>query len=355
MAGSVRDERLLWQVGEKAIISDVIRPFLNPSQDLNSVGDDCAVIELEGDFVVCASTDRVPADLISFKLGIIDFEGLGYYLAVLNLSDVAAMGGKAVGLLLNLAFPDSTRVCDLKDLLRGAKAACELYDTAVLGGDLSSGAELSLSATSIGLARKDRVLRRFGCSSGDLIYCTATLGLTSTAFAYFLRAKPRGLTLDLESEELFKNQFRCPRARFDVSRLMAAESLRMTAMDNTDGAGQTLKELAELNNVEFVIHPSSLPIHATTHKVAEFLDEDPIDLALGAGADFQLLGTIENSPRTDAATARCGVVIIGEVRAGSGVSQLTRSGETRKIHISGWDYFSGLEHDLTKDALKRRD
>src|SRR5207302_6803129 len=114
-----------------------------------------------------------------------------------------------------------------------------------------------------------------------------------TAFAYFLRARPRGLQLDPAFEEILKNQFRRPKARFDPTRRLVGDSRRITAMDNTDGAGQTLAELAELNYLCVVLFVEAIPLHPITSEVAAFLNERPLDLALGPGADFQILGFIE--------------------------------------------------------------
>jgi thiamine-monophosphate kinase len=340
------DARLLRDVGEKALISDVIRPLLNPARDQNSVGDDCAVFQVPGGGLVCASTDRVPADLVSYKLGIIDIYGLGSYLAVLNLSDIAAMGAEPRGLLLNLALPEDMSVEDLKALLTGAKDACGLYGTAVLGGDLSSASELSISATAIGYA-EGNVLRRFGSTPGDYIYCTRHVGLTSTAFAYFLRAGPRGLWLEPPLEGLLKDQFRKPHALFEVAAKLRAEQISVTAMDNTDGVGQTLSELAALNEVAFVIDPNLLPIHPVTKIVAEYLGEDMLDLALGPGADFQLLGTLPGSCDAEAVAQRCGVFIVGEVRNGNGVSKRVGDGLV-PIKVTGWSYYSQTEKGFTQ-------
>jgi thiamine-monophosphate kinase len=212
--------KMIREVGEKELIRSVIKPLLNPADDPNSVGDDCAVVQAEAGSLFCLSTDRVPADLISFRLGIITHRGLGYYLAILNLSDLAAMGAKPSGLLLNLGLPPDTLVDDLVAFLRGARDACTEYGCRILGGDLSNSIELSLSATSFGTVAQSDLLRRRGASRGDLIFCANPIGMTATAFAYFLRAKPRGFALGAPEEDRLKEQFRKPRARFDIARAL---------------------------------------------------------------------------------------------------------------------------------------
>src|ERR1035438_1065322 len=148
---------LLSDVGEKALIRDFIKPLFNSSDDPAGVGDDCAMVPF-GDEVALLSTDRVPSDLTAFKLGILDFFGLGDYLARLNLSDIAACGGTAVGLLLNLGLPSDIGYDDVLSLCRGFGSCAEKHGATVLGGDITSACELSISATSIGRALQMNVL-----------------------------------------------------------------------------------------------------------------------------------------------------------------------------------------------------
>lgn len=328
-------------LGEKELIRQFLKPYLNPSSDPNLVGDDCAVVPVSKSTAVCVSTDRVPADLISFKLGLIDYEGLGYYLAVLNLSDLAAMGADPVGILLNLGLEKDLRLDSFHSLVKGAKRACDQYGCVILGGDLSSSTEMSISATSVGIAPYPGLLRRSGASPGDSIYCTGLIGLTPTAFSYFLTAKPQGLNLKSEEEEILAAQFRSPQALFYVGPIFREARVRATAMDNTDGFAQTLSELAEINSAHYVIDVTSLPVHGISQTVADYLNMDIIDLVLGPGADFQLIGTIQTNLPTDiqSALVSAGVRLIGEVAEGSGVG--LRYGEKIKPYKPrGWNYFN---------------
>lgn len=188
-------DQTISEIGEKRLIRDYLTPFLNPDGNRSLVGDDCAIIDTRETSALCVSTDRVPHDLVSFRLGLIDYRGLGNYLAVLNISDIAAMGATPVGLLLNLGLPPDLKFKDLSSLLDGANSACNSYGCKIIGGDLSSSPVLSISATSLGFSSKNAPLYRTQASPGDCIYCTSPLGITSTAFYYHLKAKPLGLKL----------------------------------------------------------------------------------------------------------------------------------------------------------------
>ncbi|MDQ0173373.1 thiamine-phosphate kinase [Paenibacillus tundrae] len=345
------DLQTVKDVGEKNLIKTLIKPLFNPLNDPNLSGDDCAVIKVGGTkFSICLSTDRVPADLISFKLGIIDYFELGYYLAVLNISDVLASGSTPTGLLLNFAFPNEFETNDLNEILLGVKKACDEYDCPVIGGDLSHSIELSLSATSIGIVETEKVLYRSGANSGDLIYCSDDVGLTSTAFYYFLKAKPMGHKLTEEEENILKNQFKKTKARKTLSLLLSGFMGKATAMDNTDGFSQSYLELSEINKLKMELDFRQFPIHPLSYKVAEFLEIDISEVILGGGADFQFLGTINKeiyeNHKTD--LDKENVSIIGICSSGSGL-YLRKSSEEDSVPFKakGWDYFNmKLAEDL---------
>lgn len=330
----------LRDLGEKEIIKSIIKPLLNPKNELELAGDDCAVVRVTNEKSVCLSTDRVPSDLLSFKLGIIDYYGLGYYLAVLNISDICASGAIPVGLLLNFAFENDFLLDDFSELLNGAKKACDEYNCLILGGDLSNSKEMSISATSVGIGDNNKLLYRKGAKVGDYIYCTDNLGLTSTAFKYFLDAKPKGLMLTREEEETLENQFKKPRARLEISNVLSEFSHTVVCMDNTDGVGQTFIELSEINDLRFELDFSKLPIHSISYKVAEFLKTDILEIVLGSGADFQLLGTISSTVKPDEIMKNSDkIIIIGETSEGNGL-WINNGIETKAYNISGWDYFN---------------
>jgi len=325
----------LKELGEKRIIEQIILPLFNPQNKRELSGDDCAVINNKKSEKICVSTDRVPSDLIAFKIGLIDYFNLGYYLAILNISDAAAAGSVPNSLLLNFAFPGDFQINDLKSILTGVKKACDLHKVQIVGGDLSDSKEMSLSATIIGFSKKP--LFRKGIKKNDLIFCCDNIGLTPTAFKYFLHAKPKGLQLSKGEESILIKQFSLPKARIELGQKLAINKQKVCCMDNTDGLGQTLKELSEINSLSIFLEAEKLPIHSISKKVANFLDIDPISLALEPGADFQLIGAIGKNI-TESELKKLGLKIIGFTKSGTGIN-LIKENITKSIEIKGWNYY----------------
>lgn len=341
----ISDKVTLKELGEKRLIAEFIIPLINPNGESALAGDDCAVIDL-GELSVCISTDRVPSDLVSFKLGIINYHELGYYLAILNISDILASGARPLGILLNLAFPPNFEIAHFEEIMRGAKLACEHYSCNILGGDLSDSAEMNLVATSIGVAKTAEVLFRKGASDRDFVYCSDYVGLTPTAFAYFREAKEQGLVLSEEDEKILASVFRFPSLRSELSKTLAELKPRynIICMDNTDGAYQTLHEIGLLNNIGVELDAHLIPVHPLSYKVADFLQKDIFDLIFSAGADFRLIGTVDRTINTGAMEMIKSkkLVVIGEVikDAIHGSVILRDDQSKREIVASGWNYYS---------------
>ena len=320
--------------GEKRLLQEVILPMVNPNKSDRLAGDDCGIVDVPAGNIICASTDRVPWDLTAYHLKVMSEYDLGHYLATLNISDIAAMGAKPAGLLLNIALPSNFRVDDLIQIIEGAVTAATTYDCPILGGDLSDSYEPSICATSIGYAKIGQCLFRRGALPGDCIFMSSPFGLSATAFRYFREAKPRGMTLANGAEDTLKTALTRPIPQIRTGQELARYKGRVTAMDNTDGLSQSLAELAAVNGMHYQIDADLLTINQLTIQVAEFLGEEPVNLGMGPGADMNLVGTID-----DATAARDQQVVrIGTVREGIGVS-ITIAGTSCPLEPNGWNYF----------------
>jgi thiamine-monophosphate kinase len=328
--------RMLSEVGEKALIREFIKPFFNGEDDPAGVGDDCAMVPF-GDEVALLSTDRVPSDLTAFKLGILDFHGLGDYLARLNLSDIAACGGRAVGLLLNLGLPNDIAYANVVALCEGFGSRAERHGAVVLGGDITSASELSISATSIGRATRKSVLTRRAALPGDSIFISRPMGLTPAAFRVYLgklesRLPPGSLAL-------LRQQFTSLEPMLSLGQTLGASGACGACMDNTDGIGQSLVELSEASKCSFVVHGSALQIPEVVKGVSQVTGERPVDFVFDGGADFSLVGTIRGEWSSDRATRQFGhpLEIIGHVESGQGV--WLDDAERKPLPFKGWNYF----------------
>lgn len=323
----------LAEIGEKRLIAEIVKPIFNAGDDPAGVGDDCALLALPPGHELLLSTDRVPADLIAFECGILDHRGLGDYLARLNLSDLAAAGGEPLGLLFNAGVPPTMRTDTFAELCAGLRDAAARNGCAVVGGDMSFSAELSLSATAVGAVPHGQALSRRGARAGDVIVTTRPIGLTPAAFATVTRAAP--LELRAAEAERLRGQFTAMEPLFACGRLLRELGASAT-MDNTDGLAQSLRELAAASGAAFVVERARVRLDELVMRVAAAIGVDPLEFAFGPGADFSLVATV---PAAAAAALPCDVVPIGRVQGGAGL-WLDEGGWCSELNAPGWDHFA---------------
>lgn len=326
-------------VGEKRLIGEFIRPLFNMANKPEGVGDDCAMIPAGQGDLWLFSTDRVPSDLTAFRLGILDYGGLGRYLACLNLSDIAACGGSPIALLLNLGLPNDLLYSDFTSLCRAFGDVATRYGCEVLGGDMTWSSDISISATSIGKVPEASVLTRRGASPGDTVFISKPLGLTPAAFGYYLGLRaPLGVLREEEIDSL-KRQFTELEPEVSLGRRLSASGLCSSCMDNTDGIGQSLSELAAASGVSIVV-AKDMPLPDIVCQVADLLGENALRLAFSAGADFGLVGTLKGEWTAARALSQLGksLLMIGKVDSGEGVV-VESDGDRKPLEFAGWSYF----------------
>jgi len=96
------------------------------------------------------ATVDVLAEGIHFRLDWTSFRDLGYKAAAVNLSDLAAMGAEAEGLLVGLGAPADAEVEQVVELYEGLNGA----DLPVFGGDTTRAPSWFLSVTAFGTSER---------------------------------------------------------------------------------------------------------------------------------------------------------------------------------------------------------
>ncbi|HVF75190.1 MAG TPA: thiamine-phosphate kinase [Acidimicrobiales bacterium] len=224
-----------------------------------AIGDDCAVVDgllLAADAVV----DGVHGS---------DPEALGWKAVVANVSDVAAMGGRPLYLLVTVSGPPST---GLDALYRGITAAARAYDCEVVGGDLTNAPTLVVSVSVVGRCDGAPVLRS-GAGVGDSVFVTGPLG----------GAAASGWTAR-------------PEAR--VAEGNAAREAGATAMiDVSDGLGADLGHVCDA---------SAVGVDLFRIPVADGATEDQ---ALGGGEDYELVFTAPDVERVVDTFSEAGLAV----------------------------------------------
>jgi len=130
-----------------------------------------------------------------------------------------------------------------------------------------------------------------------------------------------------------------PRARLKESLLIAKSHLVNAATDITDGLVSELNELinASPRTIGIRLYEEKLPIPSEVEDIARFLNEDPLELGIYYGEDFELLFTLppENvTPLRD----QLDFHIIGEVTTTGTIEMVDKEGRTYILPVKGYEH-----------------
>ncbi len=241
--------------------------------------------ELRGGVVV---TQDALVEGVHFRLDWISWRDLGWRAAAVNLSDLAASGADAEGLVVALAAPGQT---ELENVFRLYEGMAET-GVPVVGGDTTEADRLMLSVTAVG--RSDRVPGRAGAQPGDVLVVTGPLGAAAVAFR--------------------RQSFLRPPLRLAEGKELGGHAHAL--LDISDGLAVDAGHIAARSGCRVVVELARVP------RAEEAELED-----LSFGEDYELLAAVEDPGRFE---------VIGRCEEGEGVL-LTFDGEP--YELGGWEHF----------------
>ncbi len=333
------------QLGEFGLI-DRIRKNFNLSNITSKlgIGDDAAVIDAGGDYVL-VSTDML-VEGIHFDLSYSPIQHLGYKSVAVNVSDIAAMNGKTEQITVSIAVSNRFSVEAVDALYQGIRAACMNYGVDLVGGDTtSSTAGLVISITAIGRVAKDRVVYRTGAKPNDILCATGDLGAAFLGLQVLEREKQvfledPNMQPDLEKYEYLVGRLLKPEARTDiVAELAQAHVLPTSMIDLSDGLASDIFHLAHSSDVGFRIYDEKVPIDTVAYETAVEFKLDPLTCALNGGEDYELLFTIAQADQ-EKIKNHPDIHFIGYAHERKEENVLvTKQGNVVPLRAQGWDHF----------------
>lgn len=308
------------EILENRLIGRMARSFQPPPHRLNRIHEaDAEIIDLGGglESYLAITTDALAEEVSS---GLYDDPYLiGWMLATVNFSDLAAVGADPVGLLITITYSSRQDEAFIGRLAEGISDACRELKTFVLGGDTNEGKELHLSGCAVGLVPKDGMVSRMGARPGDRLYLTGPAGL-GNVYA-FLRLTGSGLQLPGMSYR--------PMAKMTEGKLI--RRFAGCAMDTSDGVIHTVDTLMRLNQCRFILNDTwEKTVHPVALEVCRSQGLPPWLTLAGVHGEFELCFTLDPQREKEllgqAAAAGWVPRLIGEVAEGDGVFIKTAEG-----------------------------
>jgi thiamine-monophosphate kinase len=326
--------------GEEALVRAIRTLAAGAARGVRvGIGDDCAVLEPAAGAFLLATTDLLIED-VHFRRRWAEPADIGWKSMAVNLSDIAAMGGRPRWALVALACPEGTSAEEIEAFYEGALALARAHAVAIVGGDTSaSPAGWIINLTLLGEAAAPRL--RSTARSGDVVAVTGALGRSAAGLAVLEReTAPAGVDAAQLAEVTGAHLRPLPRVR--EGEWLAAAGGVTAMMDLSDGLGLDLPRLLGESGVGAGIDVDRLPIDQPTRVVAAALGADVIAWATSGGEDYELLLTCEPAalPRLERGLAEaCGTRLtpIGEVTA----SALRWTSRGREVTVArGYEHFA---------------
>jgi len=303
------------------------------------IGDDCAVLETHPGTRLLATTDLLIED-VHFRRRWAEPADLGWKALAVNLSDIAAMGGRPRWALVALAGADGTTAEEIDAFYAGALELASAHDTVIVGGDTSSSPYgWMINVTLLGEATAP--LLRSTARPGDTLAVTGTLGRSAAGLAVLERETPSGVEPAALAAVTAAHLRPYPRVREGM--WLAAAGGVTAMMDLSDGVGIDLPRLADESHAGALIDVERLPLDDATRAVAAALGADPLAWATGGGEDYELLLACEPTAlarlqRGLAEAYRIHLTPIGEVTASGGVHWRSQG---REVTVArGFEHFA---------------
>lgn len=326
------------------------------------VGDDCAVLNYGGEKDVLVTTDML-MEGVHFDLTYMSLKHLGYKSAIVNFSDIYAMGGMPKQITVSVALSKRFSVEDVEDFYEGLKIACGVHGVDIVGGDTTSSLTgVAISITCVGEVAKGGAVYRNGAKETDLVCVSGDLGAAYMGFQLLEREKrvyyqqlEEAQALDGEAREralkelesaqpdfsgkeyLLERQMR-PEARRDIVEKLKELGVRPTSMiDVSDGLSSELMHICSQSKCGCRIYEERLPIDYQTAVMAEELNMNVSTCALNGGEDYELLFTVPISDHEKVEQME-GVRLIGHItKPELGYALVTRDGGEFELKAQGWE------------------
>jgi len=289
---------------ESEVIALLAQVFATSNPNLEvGIGDDAAVIRTSNRTVI---TTDMAVEGVHFRQQWSSAFEIGRKITAANLADVFSMGAKPTFLVVAVSLTGNEDLEWIKNLATGIAFEANLVGAAVVGGDLTKGAAVTIAITALGEVT-DPILRS-GAKVGDQIYLSNLPGWSRAGLAIL----EKGLPIETDAAKRAVAAFRAPTLNYAY----AANLANATALsDVSDSLITQAEQMATASNVKFDLDFNLFKAAADFEELrtlSEELNVSVADLIFGGGEDHVFLATGEDLPG----------LLIGNVSAGNGLTVL---------------------------------
>jgi len=309
------------ELGEFALIETLIGGLTSTPGVLIGPGDDAAAIATSG--TLLSSVD-VLVEGVHFRRDWAEAGDVGRKSVAVNVADIEAMGGRAMGILVGFSSPGDLPVAWAREFAAGLQTECAAAGVALLGGDVTRARDVTVAVTVLGVTDGVEPVRRGGAQPGDVVALIGRVGWAGAGFLVLSRG--------FRSPRAVVDAYRVPQVRYGAGGV-AARAGAHAMIDVSDGLLADLGHVAAASGVEIDLHRDAFDVPEALQAVAAATNTDPYSLILTGGEDHALAATFAaSSPLPE------GWFPIGSVRApGADGPRVLVDGVT-------WESATGFDH-----------
>ncbi len=196
---------------------------------------------------------------------------VGYKLAAVNASDVAAMGCRPDWAVLMLSLPKTPDPAWVEGFARGLGDGLSRFGARLVGGDTTASPGPRFAGLTMA-GSGSTIIGRHGARPGDQLWVTGTLGDAAAGF--------------FDDDAVGLAWLRRPLPPVDLGAALADTGLVHAMMDLSDGLARDLPRLCQRSGVGALVDPHALPAGPTVAAMPPALR---LQRQVGFGDDYQLL------------------------------------------------------------------
>jgi thiamine-monophosphate kinase len=296
---------------------------------IRGIGDDCAVIRIDGK--LCVLCQDAIVEGVHFSFSYMEPSYIGKKALYINISDVLSMGARPLYYLVTLGIPERIDSCTVKEIYGGMRNVAKEFNLKLLGGDtVSTEKDFFIDVSMVGELIGEKYKGREMAKDGDYIGVTGYLGES----AFGLKVLREG-NIKERGVRRFVERYVNPRPPYETWKELMKHDITNAMIDISDGLLIDLERMMEESKKCAIVHYEKLPI-------PELLKENSLEeLALSGGEDYQFLFTFPDSKlKKVEELKRRGfeISVIGEVVKGRGV-KLIKEGKVIDYKKKGYDHF----------------
>ena len=202
--------------------------------------------------------------------------------------DIAAMGSKPYGYVLNLSIPKQNHKLWLKKFCRGLAKDTKKFNLKLLGGDLGSSKNIFMSITILGIVSQ-KFHKKMMANEGSEIFVSDTLGDAGIGLQI---KKGKFSKLNKPVKNFFLSKLNTP-----IPQIKLGESLVGIAdfcKDISDGFLKEVRFISEISNLQANIFLSEIPLSPYLKNIYDNMkDKKKIwEHILCSGEDYQLFFSV---------------------------------------------------------------